>query len=543
MERYKANKMSLKFVVLIFVSSIAVGAGKIYERCELARELYKVHKLPMEQIPTWICIVNLVSSFDTSAVRSLDYMGYFEHGIFKLSDQWWCTTNDTHRGCGKCEKFEDDDITDDVECIKQVYAEHERYFGNGFNAWSQYKTDCKENVSNYTRGCFEKASKTYDRCELAKELRYKHMIPVDQVGEYVCYARYATEYTTSSSTDTGRGIFLIHNSWCKPDENCKLDCEMLLDDDIGDDVACIKHIFAELGFFNGWPTYSDHNCGNRSSEFVEGCFDDASDNTALATTSAPLPSSTQKEGRIFDRCELARELREKQNIPVEKVGNWVCLARFASDYTTSHSNDEHRGIFLIHKSWCDGSAIGCDITCDKLLDDDISDDVTCMKQIHTELGYFIGGTIYKERNCGERASEFVEGCFDEPKPKSKVYNRCELARQLRSQHDFPHDKIGDWVCVAESASNLITSYRATTGNGIFQIDDSWCATATRRCIVSCDKLLDSDIADDVACMEIILEAHPLISDWRAYKNYNCEEKAPRFVRECFDLLALVHFSD
>jgi len=31
--------------------------------------------------------------------------------------------------------FLDDDLDDDVECVKRIYREHEGLSGNGFNAW------------------------------------------------------------------------------------------------------------------------------------------------------------------------------------------------------------------------------------------------------------------------------------------------------------------------------------------------------------------------------------------------------------------------
>ena len=30
----------------------------------------------------------------------------------------------------------DDDVTDDIHCVKEIYDEHKRLSGNGFNAWS-----------------------------------------------------------------------------------------------------------------------------------------------------------------------------------------------------------------------------------------------------------------------------------------------------------------------------------------------------------------------------------------------------------------------
>ena len=53
------------------------------------------------------------------------------------SDKWWCKWNRLSiLGCGeKCDKFLDDDLTDDIKCVKRIYKEHSKLSGNGFNAW------------------------------------------------------------------------------------------------------------------------------------------------------------------------------------------------------------------------------------------------------------------------------------------------------------------------------------------------------------------------------------------------------------------------
>lgn len=44
----------------IFSSFSSGKKGKIYERCELAQELFFKHKLPKEQIHTWVsCCVEI----------------------------------------------------------------------------------------------------------------------------------------------------------------------------------------------------------------------------------------------------------------------------------------------------------------------------------------------------------------------------------------------------------------------------------------------------------------------------------------------------
>lgn len=102
-------------------------AHKIYERCELARELYHVHNLPFDQIATWVCIAKYESNYNTSAVGYLNGDGSLDHGLFQISDIFWCSPPGKGWVCGiSCAKLENSDITDDVQCMKRIYDEHQR---------------------------------------------------------------------------------------------------------------------------------------------------------------------------------------------------------------------------------------------------------------------------------------------------------------------------------------------------------------------------------------------------------------------------------
>lgn len=100
---------------------------KVYERCELAQELRYKHNVPLDQIHTWVCIVQRESNFDTSAIGRLNADGSLDHGLFQISDIYWCLDGGVGKGCNAaCTDFEDTDITDDVKCVTQIYEEHQR---------------------------------------------------------------------------------------------------------------------------------------------------------------------------------------------------------------------------------------------------------------------------------------------------------------------------------------------------------------------------------------------------------------------------------
>ncbi|XP_014668950.1 PREDICTED: lysozyme C-1-like [Priapulus caudatus] len=107
--------------------------------------------------------------------------------------------------------------------------------------------------------------------------------------------------------------------------------------------------------------------------------------------------------------------------------------------------------------------------------------------------------------------------------EAKVFDRCEFAAELQ-RLGARDDMLADWVCLAEKQSNYTTSASMVTvwtgTHGIFGISDAfWCdrsASIRRRirnynapniCKVSCEDLVDDDIADDFACANKIFNAH------------------------------------
>jgi hypothetical protein len=135
----------------------------VYERCELARELKEVHSIPEDQIATWVCIAKHESEFNTSAVGHLNGDGSGDHGLFQISDLFWCSPPGKGWACGvSCADLEDDDIKDDVVCAKRIYRQHQRISGNGFTAWAVYGTYCasEEVVHKFVDDCDSEVTNT-----------------------------------------------------------------------------------------------------------------------------------------------------------------------------------------------------------------------------------------------------------------------------------------------------------------------------------------------------------------------------------------------
>lgn len=154
-------------------------------------------------------------------------LGSREHGLFKISDNYWCSPPGKGKGCNmSCDKLHDYDIADDIRCAQRIYS------AEGFNAWESYQVRCRFRTEKYTKECFPAEAgvtdpsesttqqqaippgKVYGLCELAQELRFVHDLPMDQINTWVCLAEAESSFNTSAvgtfnddgSKDHGKNI-------------------------------------------------------------------------------------------------------------------------------------------------------------------------------------------------------------------------------------------------------------------------------------------------------------------------------------------------
>ncbi|XP_072399700.1 alpha-lactalbumin-like [Diabrotica undecimpunctata] len=134
------------FILLV----LPLALCRIYDKCTLAKELLNVYKFPRKEIPTWICIVQHESHFNTAAINTQSH----DNGLFQISQIYWCDPPSHLEGCHvPCDKLRDDDIHDDVQCVKKVFNEFKRTNGNGFKAWTTYDQYCSGNNDWIIKEC------------------------------------------------------------------------------------------------------------------------------------------------------------------------------------------------------------------------------------------------------------------------------------------------------------------------------------------------------------------------------------------------------
>lgn len=95
----------------------------------------------------------------------------------------------------------------------------------------------------------------------------------------------------------------------------------------------------------------------------------------------------------FTRCGLVAELKKHG---VTDLRNWVCMAESESGLNSNAvgrpNSDKSRdyGIFQINnRYWCKNGRRGgdCNIKCEDLTNNNISDDIQCAKKIHRRHGF------------------------------------------------------------------------------------------------------------------------------------------------------------
>ncbi|XP_015785788.1 lysozyme C, tracheal isozyme [Tetranychus urticae] len=137
------------FPIIVTLLLVNLSAGKIYDRCELANQLLSVHNFPESQLADWLCLIEGESSYNTGAISQPEYDGVRDYGLFQINSRYWCGPPNDINVCGiNCLQLVDDDITDDIACVRKIYQVH------GFDAWVAWRYKCKgRNLKKYIKGC------------------------------------------------------------------------------------------------------------------------------------------------------------------------------------------------------------------------------------------------------------------------------------------------------------------------------------------------------------------------------------------------------
>ncbi|XP_062409474.1 lysozyme C-like [Sardina pilchardus] len=121
--------------------------------------------------------------------------------------------------------------------------------------------------------------------------------------------------------------------------------------------------------------------------------------------------------KVFERCDLARKLKSAGI--GGSLSDWVCLAKWESDYNTQAINRHNQdgstdyGIFQINNHyWCNDPKFrgsnGCGVSCSALLSDNIQASINCAKIIARDQG--MSAWVAWRNHCQGDTSSYIRGC-------------------------------------------------------------------------------------------------------------------------------------
>ncbi|XP_036153980.1 lysozyme C [Myotis myotis] len=134
--------------------------------------------------------------------------------------------------------------------------------------------------------------------------------------------------------------------------------------------------------------------------------------------------SVAVQAKVYERCDLARTLKRlgMDGYRGVSLANWMCLARWESSYNTRATNynpgdrSTDYGIFQINsRYWCnDGrtprAVNACGINCNVLLQDDITQAVTCAKRVVRDPQGIRAWVAWRNRCQNQDVTQYTRGC-------------------------------------------------------------------------------------------------------------------------------------
>ncbi|XP_029810223.1 alpha-lactalbumin [Suricata suricatta] len=137
--------------MMSFVSLLLVGLmfpaiqGNQLKKCEMSQVLKGLEGYGGIPLSEWLCTIFHTSGYDTQAI--VNNNGITEYGLFQINNKLWCRDNQILQSkniCGiSCDKFLDDDLTDDIICAKKILDME------GIDYWLAHKPFCSENLEQW----------------------------------------------------------------------------------------------------------------------------------------------------------------------------------------------------------------------------------------------------------------------------------------------------------------------------------------------------------------------------------------------------------
>ncbi|XP_077180409.1 uncharacterized protein LOC143831233 [Paroedura picta] len=384
--------MKIQGLAALLFFLIAANEAKVMEKCEVAKIL-KSHDMDGfhgASLGDWVCMAHYESGFNTAAVGPPNTDGSQDFGIFQINSKYWCAHNKlpSHNGCNtNCNSFLNDDITDDIVCAKRIIQDP-----NKMNAWVAWVRNCKgKDLSEWTRGCNLITGGTARAVWPSSRLNgilglfsWGTMLRWTALVLEICEQVLVTGDGSSKFPWAGLPQHLIY----------------FLPNQRGSSTSDWQPIKAPVVL--------------HVATTVEMTTHDLARLLLLLLVA-------QNGAIVLDRCSLAAILKENgmEGFAGGKVADWVCLVAHSSRFNTSAIRVGPKatsyGLFLFSgRWWCEDFKTPvkrnkCNLLCDALCDDDITDDINCAKKVVQATGLW--PWVEWRKHCqGKDLSQYVVDC-------------------------------------------------------------------------------------------------------------------------------------
>ncbi|XP_037703370.1 alpha-lactalbumin [Choloepus didactylus] len=136
----------MSFIPLLLVGILfpAIQARQL-TKCELSQMLKDLDGYRNITLPEWICTIFHSSAYDTQTM--VNNKDSTEYGLFQISNKIWCSDHQIPQSRNICDiacnKFLDDDLTDDIMCAKKIMD------SEGIGYWLAHKPLCSDNLEQW----------------------------------------------------------------------------------------------------------------------------------------------------------------------------------------------------------------------------------------------------------------------------------------------------------------------------------------------------------------------------------------------------------
>ncbi|XP_055679781.1 lysozyme-like [Lutzomyia longipalpis] len=135
--------MEFKIFLTLLAVLVAQSEARKFTKCDVVPILWR-EGFPLAEISDWLCLIQSESAFNSSAIGGPNSNGSFDYGLFQINENYWCKVGQAGNDCNiDCNDLLDDDLTDDLKCVKKIYARH------GFSAWNGWKKWCQGTLPTY----------------------------------------------------------------------------------------------------------------------------------------------------------------------------------------------------------------------------------------------------------------------------------------------------------------------------------------------------------------------------------------------------------